>query len=97
MAYSTVRMPLMVSTAFICPVELTDVQACWLFVCWASSFHSCAQCYGMLWFDVPTALLRVQRPCIVPGEGFFCSFRQEPRPWQSRTRRMNEALTTGVP
>ena len=25
MAYSTVWMPLMVSTAFICPVELTDV------------------------------------------------------------------------
>ena len=29
MAYSTVWMPLMVSNASICPVELTDVQACW--------------------------------------------------------------------
>ena len=29
MAYSTVWMPLMLSTAFICPVELTDVWACW--------------------------------------------------------------------
>ena len=48
MAYSTFWMPLMVSTAFICPVEWTDVYACWLFVCWATSFDSCAQCYGML-------------------------------------------------
>ena len=55
------------------------------------------RCYGMLWFDVPTALLRVQRPCSVPGEVVFCSFRQKPQPWQSRTRRVNEALTTGVP
>ena len=29
MAYLTVWMPLMVSNASICPVELTDVQACW--------------------------------------------------------------------
>ena len=73
MAYSTVWMPLMVSTAFICPVELTD----WLFECRAISFDGCAQCYGMLWFDVPTALLWVQRPCSVPGEVVFCSFRQD--------------------
>ena len=38
------------------------------------------RCYGMLWFDVPTALLRVQRPCSVPGEVVFCSFRREPQP-----------------
>ena len=85
MAYSTVWMPLMVSTAFICLVELTDVYACWLFVCWATSFDSCAQCYGMLWFDVPTALLWVQRPCSVPGEVVFCSFRQDTAAAESNT------------
>ena len=53
--------------------------------------------YGMLWFDVPAALLRVQHLCSVPGEVVFCSFRRKPQPWQSRTRRVNEALTTGVP
>ena len=72
MASSTVRMPLMVSTCFIYPVELTDVL-----VCWAISFDVCAQFYGMLCFDVPTALLWVQRPCSVPGEVVFCSFRQD--------------------
>ena len=77
MAYSTVWMPLMVSTAFISRVELTDVYACWLFVCWATSFDSCTQCYGMLWFEVPTALLCVQRPCGVPGKVVLCSFRQD--------------------
>ena len=87
MAYSTVWMPSMVSTAFKCPVELTDVGLLSIQL----------RCYGMLWFDMPTALLRVQRPCSVPGEVVFCSFRREPQPWQSRTRRVNEALTTGVP
>ena len=77
MAYSKVWMPLMVSIAFICPVELTHVWACWLFVCRATSFDSCAQCHGMLWFEVPTALLWVQRPCSVPGEVVFYSFRQD--------------------
>ena len=42
-----------------------------LFACWATNFDSCAQCYGTLWFDVPTALLWVQRPCSVPGEVVF--------------------------
>ena len=46
-------------------------------VCWATSFDSCAQCYGMLWFDVPIALLWVQRPCSVPGKVVFGSFRQD--------------------
>ena len=77
MADSTVWMPLMVSTALICPVKMTDIYACWLFVCWASSFDSCAQCYGMLLLDVPTALLWVQRPCSVPGEVVYCSFHQD--------------------
>ena len=85
MAYSTVWMPLMVSTAFICPVKLTDVYACWLFVCWAISFDRCAQCYGMLCFDVPTALLWVQHPCSVPGEVVFCSFRQDTAVAESNT------------
>ena len=49
----------------------------WLFACWATSFDSCAICYGMLWFGVPTALLWVQRPCSVPGEVVFCSFCQD--------------------
>ena len=47
MADSTVRTPLMVSTALICSIHPTDVQSCWLFVCWALSFDSCAQCYGI--------------------------------------------------
>ena len=57
----------------------------WLFVCWAISFDGCAQCYGMLWFDVPTALLWVQRPCSVPGEVVFCSFRQDTAVAESST------------
>ena len=57
----------------------------WLFVCWATSFHSCAQCYGMLWFDVPTALLWVQRPCSVPGKVVFCSFHQDTAVAESNT------------
>ena len=57
----------------------------WLFVCCATSFDSCAQCYGMLSFDVPTALLRVQRPCSVPGEAVFCSFRQDTAVAESNT------------
>ena len=36
----------MALTALICPVDRTDVQSCWLFVCWALSYDSCAQCYG---------------------------------------------------
>ena len=75
----------MVSTAFVCPVELTDVYACWLFICRASSFDRCAQCYGMLWFDVPTALLWVQRPCSVPGEVVFCSFCRDTAVAESNT------------
>ena len=85
MADSTVWMPLIMSTSLICPVELTDVWACWLFVNSASSFDGCAQCYGMLWFDVPTALLWVQRPCGVPGEVVFCSFRQDTAVAESNT------------
>ena len=90
MADSTVRMPLMVSNASICPVEQTVYRPVGL-------LSIQLRCYGMLWFDVPTALLRVQRPCSVPGEVVFCSFRQKPQPWQSRKRLVNEALTTGVP
>ena len=74
MAESTIWMPLMVSTALICPVELTDVED-----------DSCAQRYGMLWFDVPTALLWVQRPCSVPGEVVICSFRQDTAVAESNT------------
>ena len=85
MAFSTVWMPLMVSTAFIYPVDLTDVYACWLFVCWATSFDSCVQCYGMLTFDVRTALLWVQGPCSVPGKVVFCSFRQDRAVAESNT------------
>ena len=59
-----------------------------LFVCLATSFDSCAQCYRMLWFDVPTALLWVQRPCSVPGEVVFCSVRQDTAVAKSNTVRM---------
>ena len=44
-----------------------------------------AQCYGMLLFDVPTVLLWVQRPCSVPGEVVFCSFRQDTAVAESNT------------
>ena len=105
MAYSTVWMPsngLFDSLDAINGIDCLHMscradRCVGLLVCCACSFDSCAQCYGMLWFEVPTALLRVQRPCSVPGEVVLCSFCQEPQPWQSRTRRMNEALTTGVP
>ena len=57
----------------------------WSFVCWAISFNGCAQRYGMLWLDVPTALLTVPRPCSVPGEVVFCSFRQDTAVAESNT------------
>ena len=57
----------------------------WSFVCWAISFDGCAQCYGMLWSDVPTALLWVQRLCSVPDEAVFCSFRQDTAVAESNT------------
>ena len=80
----------MASTDLICPVDRTDVLSCWLLFCQARSPDGCASllCY----LDEPTSLLRVAP---YPGEASTASARRRGR-WQSQTRRVNEALMTGV-
>ena len=71
----------MASTDFICIVNLTDVQSCWLFVCRTLGLDGCVLAFWYL--DEPTALLWVAP---YPGEASAASTKT---PWQSGTRCMN--------